>query len=92
MSTVYQCSACFSTLWLHVNGHSPVSTGDIFGFTGNMKKLSVMAPIQCAIATTKIRKRPFLTLLMELIERVLGWCLFLLAIFEMFFANQHSVV
>lgn len=37
MSTVYQRRACFSGLWLHVSEHSPVSTGDIFWFTGNMK-------------------------------------------------------
>lgn len=38
MSTVYQCSAWFSGLWPHARWHSPVSSGNFFHFSGNMKK------------------------------------------------------
>lgn len=52
-----------------------------------------MAQIHCAIAVNKIRKKAIFFDITNGINRKSAWmALICLAIFEMCFANQHSVV
>lgn len=54
--------------------------------------MSEMAQIHCAIAVNKIRKRPFFDITNGINIKSAWMALICLAIFEMCFANQHSVV